>query len=268
MVRDSFLVVLCRQETCPCCRKPVNPSLIFVMFKLSKSIGRLKIKVGKGIWTHFYMIFYEPEQSGYICICLMLPGIFMCEPLHGTYLFVTVFIKLLIIRTSSRQILWAQDDLFEMEESKKYNSKLTFLLDKWLKWLGCASELFCFQSSMAWISFYLNSCRPIYNTFITRHFINYMIFSVCLTVQEWDPRLCRDLSPLRAVLPQHELFVWANPLPLPGLQGTAPPQGPRDPCAPLWALAPALPHGLWDDTLPPNPGSTQLLQAVEAGVRS
>ncbi|XP_036797501.1 RING finger protein 151 isoform X1 [Oncorhynchus mykiss] len=34
----------CRQQTCPCCRKPVNQSLIFVMFKLSKVIGRLKIK--------------------------------------------------------------------------------------------------------------------------------------------------------------------------------------------------------------------------------
>lgn len=40
--------VLYRQETCPCCRKPVNPSLIFIMFKLSKSIGRMKIKVGNG----------------------------------------------------------------------------------------------------------------------------------------------------------------------------------------------------------------------------
>lgn len=36
-----------RQETCPCCRKHVNPSLIFIMFKLSKSIGCLKIKVGR-----------------------------------------------------------------------------------------------------------------------------------------------------------------------------------------------------------------------------
>ncbi|XP_053541154.1 RING finger protein 151 [Ictalurus punctatus] len=33
-----------RQETCPCCRKPVNHRLMFVMFKLSKSIGRLPIK--------------------------------------------------------------------------------------------------------------------------------------------------------------------------------------------------------------------------------
>lgn len=34
-----------RQETCPCCRKPINHNLILVMYKLSKSIGRLKIKV-------------------------------------------------------------------------------------------------------------------------------------------------------------------------------------------------------------------------------
>ncbi|XP_060794821.1 RING finger protein 151, partial [Neoarius graeffei] len=33
-----------RQETCPCCRKPVSQRLMFVMFKLSKSIGRLPIK--------------------------------------------------------------------------------------------------------------------------------------------------------------------------------------------------------------------------------
>lgn len=44
--RRVLIIILCRQETCPCCRKPVNPNLIFVMFKLSKSIGRLKIKVG------------------------------------------------------------------------------------------------------------------------------------------------------------------------------------------------------------------------------
>ncbi|XP_066520027.1 RING finger protein 151 [Hoplias malabaricus] len=33
-----------RQETCPCCRKPISQSLMFVMFKLSKSISRLQIK--------------------------------------------------------------------------------------------------------------------------------------------------------------------------------------------------------------------------------
>lgn len=46
--KPDCVCVLYRQETCPCCRKPVNPSLIFVMFKLSKSIGRMKIKVGNG----------------------------------------------------------------------------------------------------------------------------------------------------------------------------------------------------------------------------
>lgn len=43
---ESLLFVLVRQETCPCCRKPINACMIFVMFKLSKSIGRMKIKVG------------------------------------------------------------------------------------------------------------------------------------------------------------------------------------------------------------------------------
>ncbi|XP_072299961.1 RING finger protein 151 [Eucyclogobius newberryi] len=33
-----------RQETCPCCRTPINPKVILLMFKLSKSIGRMKIK--------------------------------------------------------------------------------------------------------------------------------------------------------------------------------------------------------------------------------
>ncbi|XP_047212743.1 RING finger protein 151-like isoform X1 [Girardinichthys multiradiatus] len=42
--KKCILQWLKRQETCPCCRKPVNSSLIFVMFKLSKSIGRMKIK--------------------------------------------------------------------------------------------------------------------------------------------------------------------------------------------------------------------------------
>lgn len=48
IVINWIVCVLYRQETCPCCRKPVNPSLIFIMFKLSKSIGRMKIKVGNG----------------------------------------------------------------------------------------------------------------------------------------------------------------------------------------------------------------------------
>ncbi|KAI4888893.1 hypothetical protein NFI96_013363, partial [Prochilodus magdalenae] len=42
--KKCILQWLKRQETCPCCRKPVSQSLIFVMFKLSKAIGRLKIK--------------------------------------------------------------------------------------------------------------------------------------------------------------------------------------------------------------------------------
>ncbi|XP_076856401.1 RING finger protein 151 [Brachyhypopomus gauderio] len=33
-----------RQETCPCCREPISPSLMFVMLKLSKSISHLHIK--------------------------------------------------------------------------------------------------------------------------------------------------------------------------------------------------------------------------------
>ncbi|XP_041085932.1 RING finger protein 151-like [Polyodon spathula] len=33
-----------RQETCPCCRKVVHRQLMFVVYKLSKSISRLKIK--------------------------------------------------------------------------------------------------------------------------------------------------------------------------------------------------------------------------------
>ncbi|MGH0130177.1 UNVERIFIED_CONTAM: hypothetical protein FKN15_048955 [Acipenser sinensis] len=33
-----------RQETCPCCRKVVHRELMFVVYKLSKSISRLKIK--------------------------------------------------------------------------------------------------------------------------------------------------------------------------------------------------------------------------------
>lgn len=45
--KKCILQWLKRHQTCPCCRKPVNQSLIFVMFKLSKVIGRLKIKVSK-----------------------------------------------------------------------------------------------------------------------------------------------------------------------------------------------------------------------------
>lgn len=52
---DSLLFVLHRQETCPCCRKPVNATLIFVMFKLSKSIGRMKIKVEELLKCWFFL---------------------------------------------------------------------------------------------------------------------------------------------------------------------------------------------------------------------
>nr|XP_057905032.1 RING finger protein 151 isoform X1 [Doryrhamphus excisus] len=43
--KKCILQWLKRQETCPCCRKPINACMIFVMFKLSKSIGRMKIKL-------------------------------------------------------------------------------------------------------------------------------------------------------------------------------------------------------------------------------
>ncbi|XP_066545262.1 RING finger protein 151 [Amia ocellicauda] len=42
--KRCILQWLKRQETCPCCRKPVNQSLMFVMYKLSKAISRLQIK--------------------------------------------------------------------------------------------------------------------------------------------------------------------------------------------------------------------------------
>ncbi|KAJ3601532.1 hypothetical protein NHX12_032500 [Muraenolepis orangiensis] len=42
--KRCILQWLKRQETCPCCRKAVNQNRIFVMFKLSKSIGHMKIK--------------------------------------------------------------------------------------------------------------------------------------------------------------------------------------------------------------------------------
>ncbi|KAL0983936.1 hypothetical protein UPYG_G00134960 [Umbra pygmaea] len=42
--KTCILQWLRRQETCPCCRKPINPSCMFVMYKLSKSISRLRIK--------------------------------------------------------------------------------------------------------------------------------------------------------------------------------------------------------------------------------
>ncbi|KAL0993107.1 hypothetical protein UPYG_G00103310 [Umbra pygmaea] len=59
----------CRQQTCPCCRKPVNQSLIFVMFKLSKAIGRLKIKCKNEIRGCSDTLALS-EQSGHSMSCL------------------------------------------------------------------------------------------------------------------------------------------------------------------------------------------------------
>ncbi|XP_048847848.1 RING finger protein 151 isoform X2 [Brienomyrus brachyistius] len=42
--KKCILQWLRRKESCPCCRKPIRCNLIFVMYKLSKSIGRLKVK--------------------------------------------------------------------------------------------------------------------------------------------------------------------------------------------------------------------------------
>ncbi|XP_041939847.1 RING finger protein 151 [Alosa sapidissima] len=42
--KRCILQWLKRQETCPCCRKPVTQNLMFVMFRLSKAIGRLQVK--------------------------------------------------------------------------------------------------------------------------------------------------------------------------------------------------------------------------------
>ncbi|XP_063076970.1 RING finger protein 151 [Engraulis encrasicolus] len=42
--KKCILQWLKRQETCPCCRKTVNQNFMFVMFRLSKAIGRLQIK--------------------------------------------------------------------------------------------------------------------------------------------------------------------------------------------------------------------------------
>ncbi|KAJ7984703.1 hypothetical protein DPEC_G00357500 [Dallia pectoralis] len=42
--KTCILQWLRRQETCPCCRKPINPSCMFVMYGLSKTISRLRIK--------------------------------------------------------------------------------------------------------------------------------------------------------------------------------------------------------------------------------
>nr|XP_023677918.1 RING finger protein 151 [Paramormyrops kingsleyae] len=47
--KKCILQWLRRKESCPCCRKPIRRNLIFLMFKLSKSIGRLKVKVGSTV---------------------------------------------------------------------------------------------------------------------------------------------------------------------------------------------------------------------------
>ncbi|XP_069036934.1 RING finger protein 151 isoform X2 [Lepisosteus oculatus] len=44
--KSCILQWLKRQESCPCCRKPVTASMMFVMYKLSKSISRLRVKCG------------------------------------------------------------------------------------------------------------------------------------------------------------------------------------------------------------------------------
>lgn len=78
--------------------------------------------------------------------------------------------------------------------------------------------------------------------------------------------MCRNHLTLRAVLPQHELSVWADTMPLSGLPCTAPAPGPGHPRSPLWTLETTMPHGLRDHTFPSHPGSAQLLQRAEARV--
>lgn len=63
------------------------------------------------------------------------------------------------------------------------------------------------------------------------------------------------------------MHVRAHTVPLPGLSGAAPPQGPGLSRAPLRALASAVPHGLRDHAVSHHAGPTQLLPAAEAGVR-
>ncbi|XP_034046166.1 RING finger protein 151 [Thalassophryne amazonica] len=67
--KKCILQWLKRQETCPCCRKSVNQSLIFIMFKLSKSIGRMKIKCKNEI-LGCAETFPLSEQDGHSMRCL------------------------------------------------------------------------------------------------------------------------------------------------------------------------------------------------------
>ncbi|KAM8825130.1 RING finger protein 151 isoform 2-T3 [Synchiropus picturatus] len=67
--KKCLLQWLKRQKTCPCCRKHINPNFIFVMFKLSKAIGRLKIKCKNEI-RGCTEIFPLSEQSCHRLSCL------------------------------------------------------------------------------------------------------------------------------------------------------------------------------------------------------
>uniref|UniRef100_UPI003AAC1286 RING finger protein 151 n=1 Tax=Centroberyx gerrardi TaxID=166262 RepID=UPI003AAC1286 len=42
--KSCILEWIKRQETCPCCRRPISTSLLVVMCKLNKAISRLKVK--------------------------------------------------------------------------------------------------------------------------------------------------------------------------------------------------------------------------------
>ncbi|XP_071370219.1 RING finger protein 151-like [Centroberyx affinis] len=42
--KSCILEWMKRQETCPCCRRPISTSLLVVMCKLNKAISRLKVK--------------------------------------------------------------------------------------------------------------------------------------------------------------------------------------------------------------------------------
>ncbi|XP_062331444.1 RING finger protein 151 isoform X1 [Osmerus eperlanus] len=42
--KSCILQWIQRQDSCPCCRKPVSPSLMMALYKLNKTIGRLRVK--------------------------------------------------------------------------------------------------------------------------------------------------------------------------------------------------------------------------------